>query len=219
MDRCLSKTICQTLAILMLLPLVAVNIGCGLMANLLYDGNKVPAAFSGLEGKRVAVICVSKEGVLGPSDTSRTLPQAVAILLRNNVPNIEIIRQSEISDWTDTNAWDRVDYRKIGHGVGADMVLAIDLTSMRLHKGQTIYKGTAEVGLMAFDMEDGGELVWQMDPPAITYPKRGGIHATDMPESRFHRQFLAVVARHIAKNFYEYELKEDIAVDSSFDSF
>jgi hypothetical protein len=218
MDRYLRRASSQTWVLLLLISLVATS-GCGLAANLFYKGNMVPAAFSGLEGKRVAVICVSKEGDLGPSDTSRVLPQAVGLLLRQNVSGIDLVDQHEIADWTDTNDWDRVDYRKIGRGVEAEMVLAIDLVSMRLHKGQTLYKGTAEVGLSIFDMEDGGALIFQMDPPAIEYPRRGGIHTTDMPKTRFLRQFIAVVAKGIAKNFYEYELKEDIATETPFDTF
>ena len=185
--------------------------GCGLLINVLYPGNMVDPLYDGLEERRVAIVCGGATGTFGPSVASQMLPKKVAALLRRNVRKIELIDQEEIEKWIDSNDW--LDYQEIGRGVEADIVVAIDLASLSLTDGPTLYKGRADVKVTAYDMTKGGAVVFSSEPAPVIYPKTAGYHTTGMTEADFQRQFIAVLAREVAKNFYAYPLKEDFAVD------
>ena len=94
--------------------------GCiGLVSNLLYDGRMVKARYDGLKEQKVAVVCLSGDAIQSPHSTSSDLACGVQRLLKENVPEIQIIDQEIVADWIDNNNWDQVGYdcRKIGRGV------------------------------------------------------------------------------------------------------
>jgi hypothetical protein len=210
---------------LLLVPLVsylaAVNLaatGCvGTLANLIYTahGNLVPARYTGLKDKRVAVVCVSNSEAFGPSYASRALASLVGKLLQENVADVTLIEQQKIADWIDRNDWDYLDYQAVGRGVDAEMVVAIDLDSFSLHEGKTLYKGRADVNVVVYDMTQGGKEVFTYSPTQLQFPENAGHHTTDMSEEAFRRQFLNVIASRVARQFYAYDVKEDFARDAS----
>src|SRR5262245_36307278 len=102
--------------------------GCGPIATIawLINGPEMdPAEFDGLKGKRVAVVCLDANSLGGPGGEADTVAKAVAMLLGSNVKDIKIVRQSEVADWLDSHGDDVTDYRDIGRGVKADMVVGI----------------------------------------------------------------------------------------------
>ncbi|MEM7457678.1 MAG: hypothetical protein AAF456_25340, partial [Planctomycetota bacterium] len=119
----------------LLLPALALLIlavtGCGAMTNLMYviKGHKIPAAYDGLEGRKVAVICVSDASAYGPDTLTYTIANTVSLKLGMMVDDIEIIPPIEIEQWKDNNGWDERNYLEIGRGVGAESVLAIEIAS------------------------------------------------------------------------------------------
>ena len=208
--------------VLLVLSVAAVTLtatGClTTMANLINAGwgNLVPAQFDGLREKRVAVICVSGSSAFGPSSASTTIARQVTRLLKKNVRDIEIIEQQHVERWIDENDWNQVDYLEIGRGVGADVLVAVDLRSFSLHDGQTMYRGRADVSVTVYDMAQGKdeEEVFHISPPQFQYPKNTGQHTADIAEAEFRRNFISFVSLRIARYFYPYEVRDDYANDT-----
>jgi hypothetical protein len=198
-------------------PFVAITGCAGTLANLINaaHGNLVPARYTGLKDKRVAVVCVSNSEAFGPTSASIELAQEVGKLLIANVHGVKLIEPQKIADWIDQNNWDYLDYPAVGRGVDAEMVLAIDLDSFSLHEGKSLYKGRADVKIVVYDMTQEGKEVFAHTPAQIQFPASSGYHATDMSERAFHRQFLGVVSNQVARQFYAYDTKEDFARDAS----
>ena len=192
--------------------------GCGPIATIawLINGPEmVPAEFDGLKGKRVAVVCLDANSLGGPGGEADTVAKAVAMLLSNNVKDIHMVRHSEVADWLDTHGDDVTDYRDIGRGVKADMVVGVDLLGFNLHEGQTLLKGRAKVGVKVYDMKKGGELVYESAPREIAWPENGARHVTEN-EANFRNNFVGVLAERIAKDFYAVELARGFATDAQF---
>jgi hypothetical protein len=186
---------------------VATSAGCvGLTAQLLYwvnGGNKIDPEFEGMKEKRVAVVCVSNSGSYGPNSFCSLLERRVGMALR------------EQGDKIDSNDWNQMDYREIGRGVNADMVLGIDVGDLRLHEGQTLYQGRATLTVTVYDMQDDGKVAFRRSIPDFTFPQNGPRHATEMTEARFRSLFVEVLAKQVAKYFCPYMFEEDFAKDAT----
>src|SRR5688572_8823706 len=146
MDRCpLSNSISvhchRTLALLLVALLALGSPGCNLVATVMYvvNGTNEPAAFPGLKGKRVAVVCRPVMTLQFNSDNgsvSRDLSKQVTSLLKKNVPKIDVVDYREVAQWTDENDWE--DFIKIGKALNVDMVVGIDLMDFNLFKDMTL---------------------------------------------------------------------------------
>ncbi len=192
--------------------------GCiGFTSQLVYwikGGPRIEAEFDGLEGKRVAVVCVANSSTYGPNSIANLLERSVAMLLREKGKDIDVIHYDEVADWIDNNDWNQMDYREIGKGVSADMVLAIDVDGIRLHEGMTLYKGRADVVVTVYNMNEGGKVVFRKTMPEFTFPQNGARHSTELSEAQFQQLFVTVLAHDVAKYFYEYQLQDDFATDT-----
>jgi hypothetical protein len=124
-----------------------------------------------------------------------------------------MVRQPEIADWIDNQDADLTDYREVGRGVKADMVVGIDLLSFSVHEGQTLLKGRSKVSVKVFDMKKGGEVVYDAPPKEIAWPESGARHVTE-DEGNFRLTYVAILANKIARDFYPYEMIEDVALDA-----
>ncbi len=182
--------------------------GCaGLWGHLGYwsGASFVEPEYQGLEGQRVAVICVTDGASYGTGTEDKLLGRSLAGMLKENVDDIEIVPATEVADWIDKNDWDAVDYREVGRGVKADRVVAVDMIGFRLHQNQLLYKANADLTLTVYDMADGGKEVFHRNLPEITYPTTGYYHTTETSESQFRRAFLKVLAQRTARHFYPYD--------------
>jgi hypothetical protein len=192
--------------------------GCiGFTSQLIYwfkGGHKIDAEFPGLEEKKVAIICVANTSSYEPNSVPRMLERAVTLVLESQGEAIEVIHQDEVADWIDNNDWDQLDYREIGRGVEADMVLAIELEGFRLHEGMTLYKGRADVTITVFDMSEKGKVVFRKNIPDFAFPRTGARHSTEMSEARFRQLFVGVMAQEVAKYFYDYRIEDDFGGDA-----
>jgi hypothetical protein len=192
--------------------------GCiGFTSHLLYwihGGHKIAPEFDGLEDKRVAVVCVSNSTSYGPNSVSGMLQRFVATILSQKGDDIEVVPQEEVADWIDNNDWDQMDYREIGRGVDAEMVLAIDLDGFRLHEGRTLYRGRTDVVLTVYDMREDGKVVFRKNIPEFSFPRNGARHATELSEASFRRLFVLVLSQHVAKYFHAYHIEDDFATDA-----
>lgn len=206
------KVVCFVLLVACLAPMV----GCvGLVANLLnvMGAGLMPAAFPELEGKKVAVVCVSNSDLFGPTSTSTDLSTRISRLLSRKVKDIQVIPNQDIEDWMDRSNWNMVDFVEIGKGVEAEMVVAVDVDALSLYDGPTMFKGRAQVHLVVYDVVSGQE-VYAKSPPQIEFPSMAGIPSTSISEREFRKRFLDSVADRLARNFYAFDINEDVAKDA-----
>ena len=205
------KLIYFILMILCLSPLV----GCvGLFANFLnvVGAGLIPPAYPGLKGKKVAVVCVSNSQLFGPTSTSAEIATRMSRLLANHVKDVELVPTQQVEDWIDRNGWDMVDFLAIGRGVEADVVVAVDVRSFSLHDGATMFKGHADFDMVVYDTQSGQE-VFAKSPPQIEFPSTAGVSTTSTSEREFKRMFLDTVATRLARNFYAFDINDDVASD------
>lgn len=205
------KFVCLTLMLACLAP----TVGCvGLFANFLnvMGAGLVPPAFPGLKDKKVAVVCVSNSQLFGPTSTSTELSTRINGLLASHVRGIELVSTQRVDEWIDQNGWNMVDFVEIGRGVEADMVIAIDVESFSLHDWATMFKGRSNVHMVVYDMHSGQE-VFARSPPQIEFPTTAGVSATSTSEREFRRMFLDNIAQKLARNFYAFDINEDVARD------
>jgi hypothetical protein len=212
-----SRFHCQLLGGLVALGLLAGTSGCSALATLTYwiqGPTKVPAKFTGLEKKRVAVVCLDNKSLSGPGGEADAIAKSVGLTLSQHVPEIQMVRPAEIADWIDNQSSDLTDYRDVGRGVKADMVVGIDLGAFSIHAGQTLLKGRARVGVKVFDMTKGGEVVYDAPLKEIAWPENGARHVTEN-EANFRAIFIHTLSQKIARDFYDYELLDDFGSDAA----
>jgi hypothetical protein len=191
--------------------------GCAkVLATAVYviKGTNVPAEYEGLKEKKVAVVCRQLASLqYRDSTVPRELAARVGSLLAQNVKKIEVIDQQDVAEWTDENAWE--EFTQIGKALEADMVVAIDLEDFRLHQGQTLYQGRANVQIKVYDMEDGGKVVFEKSPRPSVYPPNTGIPTSEKQESQFRREYVGILADEIGRHFYEHDSRATFAIDST----
>ncbi len=188
--------------------------GCvGLMATMLYRGRMAPAECKALEGKKVAIVCTANSGDFGPNPSAGIIARHIGQKLSANVKNIKIVNQQNIEAWIDEHDVEYIDYAEVGKGVKAELVVVVEIESQRLQDNATLYKGHTEYTLKVIDPKDGREVFAPFTPPVI-YPKISGIHTAGVSKEQFRQRYLEVVAEEIAHRFYEYDLNQQIAVDT-----
>jgi hypothetical protein len=124
-----------------------------------------------------------------------------------------MVRQNEVADWLDSNGDDVTDYRDVGRGVKADMVVGIDLLTFNLHEGQTLLKGRAKYGVKVYDMQRGGDLVYEAAPSEFGWPENGARHVTEN-EANFRTKFISMLSERIARDFYAVEFATGFGTDA-----
>ena len=190
--------------------------GCNLLAGLGYitHNDAEDAKFSELAGKRIAIVCRPVEQLqYSDSSAAPDLAAAVGALLTKNVKKCTVIAPSAVAEWADQHNWN--EYAEVGKALKADMVVGIDLEQFSLNEGQTLYKGRAEVHVWIYDMKNGGKRVWDEKLPQTVYPPNSAVAASERSEAEFRRQYVAVLADHIARYFYAHDPRADFASDTN----
>jgi hypothetical protein len=204
------------LAALLTALLLAEAGGCvGLLETvaILTVGDDQAAEFPGLKGKKVVVVCRPlAELHYRDATAAKSLATQVSVLLKKQVPKITVIDQQKVAEWTDENSWE--EYPEVGKALGADMVVAIDLTSFSTYQGPTLYQGKATASIKVFDLKDDNKVVFEKDMPQVLYPPNVGKPIADEPENEFCRDFTTVVAYRIARHFFSYDPQKDMAMDA-----
>ena len=179
----------------------------------LFKGDQVDADFAELKGKKVAVVCRPMVALqYRNSSVARELAQQITELLEKNVPKIHVVDQRKVNKWTDENTWE--EYREVGKGLKADMVVGIDLESFSIFQGQTLYQGKANAIVAVYDCEKKGKKVFEKILPQSVYPPNTGVPTSEWLENDFRRKFVGVLADQIARNFYAHDPFPDMAQDS-----
>lgn len=201
----------------MLAVVVATSTGCiGMATQLLYvlKGHRIPAAYDGLKNQRVAVVCVSDSSAFGPNGLTESVGRAVGGRLAANVKKITIVPPGEIENWIDVNGWDEKDFTKIGRGVKADRVVAIEMGNYTIREGQTLYKGRCELSVTVYDIANGGSVAYSVGPKEYAFPQNGR-PAIQTSDRKFETLYLGKLTEHITNQFYPHDALDSVAEDAT----
>ena len=184
--------------------------GCVGMANQLlytFKDDKKKALFDGLENMTVAVVVAGPAG-FSPEGVTGDVARKLTDLLETNVKGIELVSQSQIADWIDTKGL--TEHRKVGIGVKADRVVAVDFTSISLVDSSTIVKGRADFTITVFDVHKNKRLFFR-EEIEHEYPKNSpaGVSAR-----KFRALYTMILAQHVARFFYDHPRDELFGADS-----
>ncbi len=199
-----------------LLVVLIASTGCvGAISQLIYvvKGTDVEPAYSGLEDSTVAVVCVSDASAYGPDMLTTTVAQAVAMKMHRTGRDINVIPATTINDWIDRNGWDESDFVKLGKGVGAEKVVAIEIGAYSIHEGSTLYKGRTDLSVTVYDLQKGGSIDFMYGPTEYSFPKNGR-PAIQTSDRQFEAFFLANLTENIAQQFCPYDRVDQVARDA-----
>lgn len=206
----------------MILFFACSNLGCvGVGAHLLYwmQGTRIDAEYEGLEGKRIAVVCISDAAPYGPDVSTQMLGKFVRRKIAREIKKVDVVSHSEIESWTDTNNWDQIDYMEIGKGVNADIVIAIELSGYALQQGSALYRGNTKYSIQVYDLKresDPRIPVFGKGPVEFSFPKDHPIPVTSsLSSTKFEQMFLNELGLQISNCFCGYEMPENIARDAA----
>jgi uncharacterized protein YbjQ (UPF0145 family) len=190
-------------------------VGALTTAAYLLRGTDVPAEFTGLKGKKVAVVCQPMVAMqVRNSTVARDLARQLSTLLQQNVSRIQVISSQKVENWMDQNQWD--DFLQIGQALQADMVVGVELEQFNLYQSQTLYQGQASLTVKVIDCQAGGKVVFERALPQVRYPPNHSIPTWEKPEAQFRREFIAHLADLIGRYFYGYDPYRDFAQDATF---
>ncbi len=206
----------RTFCLATLSALLLVQSGCGFMSHVMYwaNGNQMEEKFPGLRNKTVAVVCFDAN-VAGQAGEADALAKAVGTKLAMNVQKIKLVKHQQVLDWIDEQAGNVSDFKDVGRGVKADMVVGIELDQFSTHDGKTLLRGRARVGVKVFDLTKGGEVVYQTQMQNIQYPENGPRPISDN-EGAFRSIFIDILSTRIAKDFYPYDRMIDFGQDALY---
>lgn len=199
---------------LCLVALVPPLSGCSTLLTVAYlvQPADMPAEFTGLKGKHVAVVCRPiVELEFSDAGSARELATLIDAQLEKNVRKINIIGQQEVARWLDEHSW--VDYQTLGKSLDADYVVGIDLERFRLHEGSTLYRGRATATVRVYDVAK-GDMAFEKRLDDFAFPANSAIPATDRSETEFRAIFLQMLSQKISRLFHAYESRETFAEES-----
>jgi hypothetical protein len=212
MDRALLRSMpVRALALLTL----ALATGCSLLPTIAYiiKPEDVSAEYEGLNGKRVVVICRAASLEYADPTVARDLAVRVGALLREHGRKVAVVDERELADWVDKHDWH--DYREVGRALKSDLVVGIDLERFALSRGSTLLQGQADVRMAVYDVAK-GQRVWEPGQSlSVKFPPNSPYTSSDRKEDDFRRQFLDVLADRVARHFYAYDSRKDVALDST----
>ncbi len=172
----------------------------------------IPAEYDGLKQSTVAVITLTDSSQYSNDVSSRELSRFVAEILTKEVKGIQLVREDRIEQWRDVNGWDSLDLDTIGQGVGAQKVIGIELTNLRLRDGATLYRGRADVVVNVIDAET-GHVEYSRSLDEYTYPQVAGQYTSETNEPKFRKLYLKMLAEEIGRSFHPYDITDRIAAD------
>jgi hypothetical protein len=208
---------CRALATAAILATALVAGGCNIvkMAAYMIQGADVPAEFPGLKGKKVAVICRPPENLHWGNDiAAKDLAQQVSMLLKKNVPKINVIDPQNVAAWFDEHTFK--DYPQVGKDLKAEMVVAVEINSFETHEGPMIFKGKADISIKVYDLtQKPPAMVKKIVIPQSLYPPGGGVvEGGQMSEGEFRGRFVHWLADQIGRYFYAHDRHADFAQDA-----
>lgn len=188
--------------------------GCSALATAMWitGQSDVKPEYTGFKDKKVAVVARPVVNLsYRDAHVDKQLARRVHAILVQRVPKGQWIDPQKVEAWMDEHEWDH--FVEVGRGVGADLVLGIDLEEFGLYKGQTVYQGTATVQVAVYDCTT-NQKVYEKRLSQFNYPPNSVIPTSELPESDFRKEFVANLAAAVARLFHSYDPREFWAMDS-----
>jgi len=191
--------------------------GCtGALSQLLYviKGHTVPGAYSGLEEKKIAVVCISDASAYGPDTLTYTISNALSVKLAQGLKDeTVIIPVTVVEQWIDTHGWNGRDFLALGKGLGANAVVAVDLASYSIHEGSTMFKGKSDVTATVYNIDKEGQVDFHYGPKLFEYPQYGR-PAIQTTERQFETMYLGQLVIDLANLFTPHDEFDTFANDA-----
>jgi hypothetical protein len=150
------------------------------------------------------------------TELARILPDMVKE--NKEKKKLRVLSPTQVDKFKTANpeTWKTMNRAVIGQKLGADFVLDIELSNMRLYQPNTgqerIYDGRADVQVTIYEVGvEGGVKDY---PIAFSYPKGGmtlGRDASVMSESVFKKEYIAHLAIEIAEYHVDHKASNSIA--------
>lgn len=198
------------------ISLGCINLGCvRIAANLIHaiKGNDIPAEYSGLTDKRVALIC-SVDGAVASEATSSVLGSYISSALQQNLPKATFVKQEEVDRWLEIEGWSSNDALAIGKGVKADQVVSVQVTNFKLREGATLYRGSCDIRVSVYDINADGRLAFVREIDEHAFPRVGGTPVSDTTDAKFRSIYLHLVATKVASLFHPSDPTAEYALDA-----
>jgi ABC-type uncharacterized transport system auxiliary subunit len=192
--------------------LLCLAAGCTPLATAYWvykDGKTDPPEFRGLKNKKVAILC------RGPADNRfrqleagvpNQVSKRLGTLLKEQMKKrIKLVPTETVEKYSDENEWS--EFTAAGRDLGAEMVVAIDIQSLSIRYGGSVYRANAEIEVNVYDMTDDGQIVYTKRFDAIDFPPElGGIPADHgMSQRGFVDLFVNYVSRDISELFLDHD--------------
>ena len=179
-----------------------------------FKGDDVGPEYAALKGKKVAVVCRAPTDLnYADSSAGRDLVREMSKLLQERVPKIKVVDAQKANKWCEENKWE--EYVEVGKALQADVVVGVELEKFGIYQARTLYQGKANASVHVYDCKDGGKVLFEKILPQTVYPPNAYIQTSDVQESEFRREFIAVLADQIARHFYGHDPYADLGRDNS----
>lgn len=193
------------------------SLGCAkTISQLVYviKGHSAPAAYSGLEEKKIAVVCISDASSYGPDPLTYTISSALSMKLAQGLKEESVIVPvSRVEQWIDTHGWDGRDFLALGKGLGVDAVVAVDMKSYSIYEGSTMFKGKSDVTATVYNIAKGGQVDFNYGPRIFEYPTHGR-PAIQTTEREFETMYLGQLVIDLSNQFTPHDHLESFANDA-----
>ncbi|HOA53059.1 MAG TPA: hypothetical protein PKI05_12475 [Thermogutta sp.] len=198
---------------LCVLPCVGL-VGCSALATAMWitGASDVKPEYDGFKDKKVAVVARPVVALTyRDAHVDKELARRIQLILTNRVRKAQWIDQQKVEKWLDEHEWET--FPEVGKGVGADLVIGVEIEDFSLYKGQTVYQGTATLRVAVYDCAT-NQKVYEKSLSNINYPPNSVVPTSEVPESVFRREFLSVLAEAVARLFHSYDPHEFWALDT-----
>lgn len=188
-------------------------VGCSALATALWitGGADVKPEYDGFKEKKVAVVARPVVSLAyRDAHVDKELARRVRAILVNRVPKGQWIDQQKVEEWMDEHEWET--FPEVGKGVGADLVIGIEIEDFGLYKGQTVHQGTASLRVAVYDCNT-NQKVYEKTLGNLSYPPNSVVPTSDVPETVFRREFVSILAEAVARLFHSYDPHDLWALD------
>lgn len=189
-------------------------VGCSALATALWvtGGADVKPEYDGFKEKKVAVVARPVVSLAyRDAHVDKHLARKVRAILSKRVPKAQWIDQQKVEKWMDEHEWET--FPEVGKGVGADLVIGIEIEDFGLYKGQTVYQGTASLRVAVFDCTTNAK-VYEKTLGNLSYPPNSVVPTSDVPETVFRSEFVSTLAEGVARLFHSYDPHDLWVLDS-----
>ena len=183
---------------------------------LLTGGMDTKAKHKFLKGKKVAVVCLAESMTDSRyDDVPRDLAKAVGLDLSQKVKKIDIVSPTMVNKWLDRHDNKIEDFQQFGKDMQADMVLVIYLDTFETSSPSSpgSYQGRASTSFSVYETKT-GEIRASESLQEYVYPPNSRHMGSELRESDFKKRYLFQLSRVIARFFYSYDHRENMAMDA-----